>query len=482
VAPEEPLRNRSTLLLLLLALGLGAYVYFVERPAREREQQKDTLLDVEADAIEALTLTYPDSEIRLAKDAEGRWRLTAPLDVAADQSVAKNLVEAIASAELTKTIDDPGTDLAAYGLDKPTATVQVVVKGGTEIPALIVGKETPIGFKAYAQKKGDPKLYLTTGAFHSGVKKEVKDLRDKTIVDFQDDQVQRIAITGRERPTVALEKRDGAWRLTEPAEHPADDGEVRSFLSSVRGLRAQDFIDQPDQDLAAYGLAVPKLQVALALAGDTPPPTVAIGDEDASGGPKQLYVKRGDGATIYKAGTWVLSNLEKDAAYFRDKTVLAFAPDDVTTIVVTRRDKEPFTLERPQGGAWSIKGASAAPTPDAVTGFIDDIRQTKPHEIVADGVTDLAAYGLDAPDIHIALAGADGRAIGALLAARRGSPGTAEEGAEEKYYFTREGSTTVFEGRRHLFTRLEKTPDDFTAAKAAETEAPDIAHPEDEEP
>jgi len=476
VAPEEPLRTSSTLLLLLLALGLGAYVYFIERPAQEREEKKDTLLGVEADAIDGLTLMYPDKEIRLTKDAEGRWRIAAPLDVAADQTVTKNLVDAIASAELTKTIDDPGTDLAAYGLDKPTVTIQLTVKGGAEIPALIVGKETPIGFKAYAQKKGDPKLYLTTGAFHSGIKKELKDLRDKTIIDFQDDQVQGIRILGRSRPQIAIEKRDGTWRLTEPGEHSADDGEVRSFLSAVRGLRAQDFVDQPEQDLAAYGLADPKLAVALSLGGDGPPQTVAFGSEEASGGAKQLYVKRGDGGTIYKVGSWALGNLEKDATYFRDKTVLSFAPDDVTAIVVTRRGQEPFTLERPPGGAWSIKGGTAEPTPDAVTRFIDDIRQTEPHEIVADGVTDLAAYGLDAPDVHIAVSGADGRPIGALLAARRPGDGPeGEEAAAEKYYFAREAGTTVFEGRRHLFTRLEKTANDFTDKADAES-------PEDEQP
>lgn len=477
MATEEPLRTRSTFLLLLLALGLGAYVYFVERPAREREQKKATLLDVDADAVEAVTLTYPESEIRLVKDADGRWRIAAPLDLAADQTVVKNLVEAIASAELSKTIEDPGTDLAAYGLDKPTVTVHLLLKGGGELPALIVGKETPIGFKAYVQKKGDPKLYLTTGAFHTGVKKEIKDLRDKTIIDFKDDQVQLVQITGRDRPRITIEKRDGTWKLTEPAEYPADDGEIRSFLSSLRGLRAQDFVDQPDKDLAAYGLTDPKLQVALSLGGDAPRETVALGDEEDTGASKELYVKRGDGSTIYKVGSWALGNLEKDAAHFRDKTVLSFEPDDVTTIVITRRGQEPLTLERSPGGAWSIKGATTEPKPDAVARFIDDVRQTKPHEIAADGVADLTAYGLDTPDIHITVTGRDGSAIGGLLAARHaGDEKEGQEAAEERYYFAREGATTVYEGRRYLFTRLEKTPDDFT------DKTPTDSAPEDEQP
>lgn len=466
VATEEPLRTRSTVLLLLFALGLGAYVYLVERPAREREQKKATLLDVEADAVETVTLTYPDREIRLVKGADGQWRIAAPLDVAADQTAVRNLVEAIASAERSKTIDAPGADLAVYGLDQPTVTVQLKLKGGTEPPALVIGKETPIGFKAYAQKKGDPKLYLTTGAFHSGVKKEVKELRDKTIVDFQDDQVRAVRITGRDRARISIEKRDGAWTLTEPAEYPADEGEVRSFLSSVRGLRAQDFLDQPGEDLATYGLTDPKLQVALSLGADAPEKLVALGNEEDSGGPKQIFVKRGDTSTIYKVGSWALGNLEKDATHFRDKTVLRFALEDVTAIVLTRRGQEPVTLERLAGGAWSVKGASGAPKADAIARFVDDLSETKPHEIVADGVADLAPYGLEAPEIHVAVTGRDGKPIGALLATRHSAEAKEGESAEEKYYFAREEGTTVYEGRRYLFTRLEKGPDDFTEKPA----------------
>ena len=73
-------------------------------------------------------------------------------------------------------------------------TIAVQLADGAAVPQLIVGDQTPIGFKAYVQKEGDPKLYLSTGAFHSGIKKELKDLRDKTIIDFNNDQIQTIEL------------------------------------------------------------------------------------------------------------------------------------------------------------------------------------------------------------------------------------------------------------------------------------------------
>lgn len=470
VAAEEPLRTRSTLLLLLLAVGLGAYAYFVERPAQQRESQKATLLDIERDAVEDVNLTYSDREIHLEKSPDGHWHIVAPLEADADQQAVKNLVDAIVNAEVTKTIDDPGDDLSPYGFDNPTVTITLKLQDGTKVPALIVGDQTPIGFKAYARKEGDPKLYLTTGAFHSGVKKELKDVRDKTILSFTDDEVQAIALTRNGSPAVRLERNDGQWSIAEPAPYKADPAEVRSFLSALRGIRAQDFVDAPEP-LRTYGLDSPRLAVTLSVGKDQIEKSVQFGGE-VPGASKQLYAKQGARETIYLLGDWALNSLDKDVAKFRDRTVLSFADDAAASITITRRDRDPFTLERPANGSWTVKGTTGTPKEDAITRFVADLQQTKPHDIVSDHVTDLARYGLDDPDIHIAVVGTDGQQIGALLATRQ-TAGEDDDGGGggEKYYFAREGSSTVFEGRAYLLTRLEKKASDFVETSDAEVDA-----------
>lgn len=470
VAPEEPLRPATTLALLLVAAGLGAYAYYVERPAREREAATKTLLDFDKDAVEEITLAYPDREIRASKSPDGQWRMTAPVEAAADQTAITNLLGAIADAEQTKTIEDPGEDLAVYGLDAPAVTVRLRLRDG-EVPALKIGKQTPIGMKAYAQKDGDPNLYLTTGAFHTGVKKEPKDLRDKTIVSFSDDQVRAIEISRPGSPTIALaragDEPPGTWALTAPRAADADAAEVRSFLSSVRGLRAQDFIDTPEADLSSYRLDEPQLEITLTVDKDGTTKRVLIGGE-APGEPKGLYAKRGETETIYTVGAWTLTNLSKDASTFRDRTVLAFAPESASRITVTTRGAEPVVLER-SGGNWALAGAAAS-NAEAIERFVDDLRQTKATAVVADDVTDLAPYGLDDPDLHVLVVGEDGQPLGALRASRRAAgeekPGDTDEPAEEKYYFTREGSMTVLEGRQYLLTRLEKSRADFMSPEA----------------
>src|SRR5262245_255734 len=111
------MRFRTTLILLLLLIGLGAYVYWIEMPKAPEEAKKKTLYDFKADDVTDVSLAYADNEIALKKSGED-WRITKPLDVAADSTTVKNLVTAIAECEVKKTLTETSPDLAQYGLDK----------------------------------------------------------------------------------------------------------------------------------------------------------------------------------------------------------------------------------------------------------------------------------------------------------------------------------------------------------------------------
>ena len=461
------MRLRSTLVLLILAAGLGAYAYFVERPAREAAAEKKRLLDFDRNAAKEITLTYPDREIRLVKGANDQWQIAAPLAVAADQTAVTNLLNAIADAELTRTIEDPVDDAAQYGFDKPTVAIRVTVAEGSSPPLLTVGKQTPIGFKAYARKENDPKVYLTTGAFHSGVKKETKDLRDKTVIDFPEADVQTITLAKPDAPALRLSHTDGAWTITEPGKWPADSGEVGSLLSALRGLRAQDFVDQPEEG-TTYGLDVPRLRVTLSLKGAGESKSVLIGG-DAPGTPKAIYARAADTGPIYELPSWTLANLDKDVAKLRDRQVLAFDADAARQITVTPRGGPAVTLRRADDGTWSVEGSEGAPKEAAITRFVSDLRQTKPADIVSDNAADFPTYGLDDPDLRITVTGREESPIGTLLATTRA--GTDDGG--DKYYFAREGSATIYSGAQYLFTRLDKGRSDFVDEPKADAEKAD---------
>src|SRR5262245_59563037 len=337
---------RNTLILALLLIGLGAYLYFVESKQIAEEGKKTKLVDFNVDDVTAVTLVYSDREIALEK-SDGVWRLTKPMQALADDITVKNLLRAIADAEVKKTIDDPPQDLGPFGLISPAVTVKLATKDGA-LPELKVGKTTSVSFSTYVQRADQGKIYLTGSAFHSGMDKQVKDLRDKKVVDFKEEDVTRVALRGPDGDVV-LAKADGNWSIEKPTAYRTDGNAVRALLSALRNMRATDFAsDAPSEaDLVAYGLDNPQRQLVL-TAGDGAETRVLVGKETEQG----LFVKAGDRPTTFIVGKFVSRDLSKGVNDLRDKTVLSFDPGAATAVDVTRSDGGHFTL-RSANGKWS---------------------------------------------------------------------------------------------------------------------------------
>ena len=442
--------------LALLVAALGAYLYFYELPQAEKESKKEKLLaGVGKDAVTGIDLSYPDREISLQKGDKG-WRLTKPVDAPADDTTVQSLLTTLVDAEVQKTLDEMPSDLAAFGLDKPSTAVKLTLSAG-QAPPIAVGKNTAIGGKTYVRKGDEPKLYLTTTSISFGLNKQVKDLRDKQVLTYQDDDVQRIEIARPAGETTVLARKDkDAWTVS-PGDHPADPTEVRSFLSSLRSTRALDFPDDAPTDLAQYGLVAPRVTVTVATGKDgAQTQTLLLGGEKTEGSQKQVFAKRGNAPTVYALGDWAFRTIDKQAGQFRDKTILGFDAARAGKIVVTRKDGTATTLVR-SGEKWQIEGGEAKDAASTgITRFIDDVRDLKGAEIAAEPPSDLARFGLDAPEVRVAITDKDGQALGTILAGKNA----------DKRYAMRENGPTVFEVRDYMYTRLDKQPKDFSGAAA----------------
>ena len=446
------MRFRNTLILALLLLGLGAYLYFVESKQIAEEAKKTKLVDFNPDDVTALTLTYPDREIALEK-SDGAWRLSKPLQTAADDITVKNLLRAVADAEVKKTIDEPPQDLAPFGLAPPEVVVKIATKD-TTLPDLKVGKTTSVSFSTYVQRGDQGKIYLTPSAFRSGMDKQVKDLRDKKIVDFKEDDITRVALRGPDGDVIVA-KADGNWMIEQPTSLRADGNAVRTLLSTVRNMRATEFAsDAPsDADLVNYGLQDPQRQLVLTAANGAET-RVLVGKETDQG----LYLKAGDRPTAFIVGKWASRDLSKGVNDLRDKTVLSFDPGAATAVDVTRSDGGHFTLQS-KDGKWSIADSDQAVDDGAVMAYVGTLSHLSGAQVLGDA-TDLETYGLANPTLNIAVKGKDGVLIGAVRAGSRSGntpPGT-------QYTIKREDNPTIFEIRDFQFKQLDKKPAEFIPA------------------
>ena len=459
--------------MLVILLALGGYVYFVEVPHEKKAAEEKKLLTLDKEAVSELTLTYPNRTLTLKKTDAGKWRITQPIEADADETTVKNLINAIADAEVKRTLDEAPQDLAVYGLTTPVVKAKLVLKDGKSFPLISFGKDTPVGFSTYAQKEGDAKVILVPQTLRMGLIKEVKDLRDRTILTFNDDEVKKLEIRGPDREIV-LNKADGGWTLEKPTPAKADDTEVKTFLSNLRSLQAQDFLEEPMLGSQELGLEPPQMSITLTLGADNAQKTVLIGGEKTDDkGTKTRYVKRAElEKPLFIAGEWIWRDLNKGVADFRDKTVAQFTAEQVKKVEVKRQDGENFVLTRSAENKWSIdKTQEGTLREPALSQFVDELRQLRGFEIAAENPTDLSAYGLDTPFVSVAVSDGEGKKLATVLAGQKG------EGAERKTFAMAEGSQTVFGLRDYVFDRLNKKPVDFWEKPAEKKEAPAASQP-----
>jgi hypothetical protein len=453
-------RFRNTAILALIVAALGAYLYFVERPAVERESEKKTLLDFEPEKAVGIVLEYPDRSITLAK-VDGTWRITAPRELEADPTAVQSLLKATAEAEEKRVAEEKPSDVAKFGLSPPAATIRVEVEGGQKLPALAIGGSTSIGFNAYVRRGDEPAVLLTAGTFEAGVKKSLEDLRDKTILRFDDARVRTLRLQPATGAPTVLQREGESWKITEPIQATADGNSVKALLASLRSMRARGFDDPaepgqtPTENVAAgaaaepaeRGFSPPRLKVEVGLETGEPQ-ILELGGEKAGEGEKLLYVRVPGKETVYQVGSHVQTSIDKTADDLRDKTVLAVDESKLTAVEVARSDGEGFTLER-RGEGWGVAGAEGEVRESVASRLVEDVMLVKGANIASEN-GDLAASGLDAPPLEITIRSTDG-VLGKLRLASK----------DEKFFVAAEGAPLVYEIQDYVYRRFDKRRSDL---------------------
>ena len=137
--------------------------------------------------------TIAGGEAELKKAADG-WSLTSPTQVRADESEVTGITSNLATLTMQRVVDENPSNLGDYGLREPVAEVRFKTKGATGFKTLQLGTKTPTGSDMYAKTADDKKVFLVSGYLESTFNRTPFDLRDKKIISFDREKVDRLEI------------------------------------------------------------------------------------------------------------------------------------------------------------------------------------------------------------------------------------------------------------------------------------------------
>lgn len=369
----------------------------------------------EAD-ITGIEIQHGDNDpLVLKKDDSGKWSITAPKPLPADQSAVAQVTSAVTNLASDRVVDDHVTDLAQYGLAPPVVQVNFTMKNG-KTSKLLVGSDTATGSDVYAKLDGDPRLFTMASFSKNALDKGVKDLRDKRLITADEDKISRVVLTAKHQTTEFGRIAQNEWQILKPKPMRADGWQVEDLVRKITGANMDTTASDDDLKKAAeaYASGTPVATAEVTDAGGTQTLEVRKNKDD-------YYAKSSVVEGVHKVGKDVGDGLDKSLDDFRNKKLFDFGFTDPTRIEV--KDSSKDAVYTKSGDKWTSNGKTMDST--SVQAFIDKLRDVAATKFVDSGFTTpvleltvVSNDGKRTEKVQISLDGAN------FVARRDGEPST----------------------------------------------------------
>lgn len=163
-------------------------------------------------------------------------------------------------------------------------------------------------------------------------------------------QVENIAVNRASGDAISLTRAGDKWQITQPAAMAADPDTVNALLSSISSLSGDRLIDEHPASLNEFGLTSPPLQIEVGVKGGTRY-KLQLGSDTPSG--SGIYAKLADKSAVYTLPSSLKGSLDKTLSDLRDKRLLTFNQDKLTSVAVTASGSA-FEFNRNGQGDWQI--------------------------------------------------------------------------------------------------------------------------------
>jgi len=390
--------------------GLGGLLYWSNRSEEAKAGKPDPkaapkILDLKEADIKQIEIRHREGETTVVKkDDAGKWTITAPQPLAADQAAVSAITSAVSSLSSDRLVDENASNLPSYGLDPPRIGVTLTMADG-KTHVLRIGEDTPTEGNTYAMLDGDKRLFTIASSSKTGLDKQSKDLREKHLLVFDQDKLSRVELEVAGKPPLEFGRAGTDWQILKPKPMRADGFQVDEL---VRKLKDAAMVTEGDT-------ATDPKAAATAFAGGQ---KTAIAKITGAEGTLTFEVRKVkddyyaksstmDGA--YKVAKEIGDGLNKSLDDFRNKKVFDFGFNDPTRIEI--KDGSQSKVIEKSGENWTSGGKTMDSI--SVQNLIDKLRDLAAAKFVDSGFT--------TPALEVTVVSNDGKRTEKVQIAAAGS-------------------------------------------------------------
>jgi hypothetical protein len=422
----------------LVLAALGGFVWWSNKSEAAKAAKPDPkaapkILELKEADIKQIEIRHRDGETTVVKkDDGGKWSITSPAPLAADQSAVGAITSAVTGLSADRMVDENASNLPSYGLDPARVTVIFTMADG-KTHTVRIGEDTPTEGNTYAMVDGDKRLFTIATFGKTSLDKQSRDLREKHLLPFDQDKVSRVELDVTGKTPLEFGRAGMDWQILKPKPMRADTFQVDELVRKLKDA-SMDPATEPKAAAAAFAGGQKTATAKVTGAEGTLTLEVRKAKDD-------YYAKSSALEGAYKINKEIGDGLNKSLDDFRAKKVFDFGFSDPTRIEIKDGGMSK-TIEK-SGETWTSGGKTMDSI--AVQNLIDKLRDLAATKFVDSGFT--------TPTLEVTVTSNEGKrtekvqiaAAGANFLARRENDSSlyqldfnAVQGVREAFYGVRE--------------------------------------------
>jgi len=357
---------KKTLLLAGVLVVAVLYLTKVSEPRRKAELDKDKLFgSVEISQVTRFTESSKDGgafSVVPTGAAQGAhaWSLVDLPAAKVDDEIVTGLLTVLRGLTFEGPISEQesGSDLAIFGLDKPTLSVTVQTKDGGQ-KEVIFGKKSEYLSKRYAKLAGAQGLYLVDEAGFQSLSKVRTEIRAKTPIRFSTADVREVVLESSLGRIAITQPAVGEWKVVDSEPRPGSKQDIELLLNDVRSLSVEEFVDGGEARLRAFGLDKPSVTVSIKLRDGLKENLIRVLIGEAPNSKETFFTY--DGApSVFKVPAEKAIPLRKGLIDLRERRLLNLEAKDIEKLVSGGTGDTPVDIQA-AAMDWTVNGKMSDP-------------------------------------------------------------------------------------------------------------------------
>lgn len=320
---------------------------------------------------------------------ENQWTLEGNSQAILDAGSVDGLLNALTDLELGDPIpkEDVEGDWGVYGLAEPE--VIVTASWDKKAAKIELGKKSEYLGERYARVSDTGALYLIPDTLYFASNKGVDDIRDKTPIDVNMDEIDKLVLeVNKKDPAGAVEsnsqtilaKTDGVWNIESSNSARCDEAALSELTRKLRSFEVASFHDDGVLKSENYDLETP--DVKLSFSGGKKP--FVVGISSAKDG-NTFFNLPSAGKSVYEVSGSKIGDFLLGESQLLDRRVFSFNSIDV--------EKAEFSLNgdsvvlQSSGDvekSWQVDGKPGEPA--IIGGFLDNISKLQAEGLADNGL------------------------------------------------------------------------------------------------